>query len=288
MHNSRIRRAIAHVNGVDLFYLDSGGNGPVMLCLHGKYGRGETFGELMRRYDGRFRIIAPDQRGHGLSGKPSMPYAGEDFAADAFALLEALHVDSAVVVGHSIGGRNAAYLAALHPERVRALVILDAKASGPQGALPASGEEIPMTDGFLAGLSAPYASREDALGAMARVFARATNIRYFQASLAESAAGYDFMFSARSMAAIDACYRDWWSIVRRIRCPVMLVRAENSWYLPVDEATSMRKQLPGCVYLEVPDSDHLVYVDNPAVFDPAFDEFVARFRMPKSELFGSS
>lgn len=129
MHNSRFGREVAHVNGVDLFYLDSGGSGAVMLCLHGKYGRAETFAELMRRYHGRFRIIAPDQRGHGLSGKPSLHYAGEDFAADAFALLKALHVDSAVVVGHSIGGRNAAYLAALHPELVRALVILDAKAS---------------------------------------------------------------------------------------------------------------------------------------------------------------
>ena len=130
MSNKIIQSTVKTTQGIDLFYRESISNGPPLLCLHGKYGRGETWHELMSRYGEQFRVIAPDQRGHGLSDKPLSRYSGEDFAADARELLNALHATPAIVVGHSIGGRNAAYLAALYPQDVKALVILDAKAGG--------------------------------------------------------------------------------------------------------------------------------------------------------------
>jgi alpha-beta hydrolase superfamily lysophospholipase len=78
----KTRRAMKTVNGLNIFYRECGMSGQPMLCLHGKYGRGETWYDLMSRYGSRFRVIAPDQRGHGLSDKPIARYAGEDFAAD--------------------------------------------------------------------------------------------------------------------------------------------------------------------------------------------------------------
>jgi 2-succinyl-6-hydroxy-2,4-cyclohexadiene-1-carboxylate synthase len=86
----------------------------------------------MFRYKDRFRIIAPDQRGHGLSDKPITRYAGEDFAEEAFELIKQLKCRPVILLGHSLGGRNAAYLAALHPEIVKGLIILDTKAEGPE------------------------------------------------------------------------------------------------------------------------------------------------------------
>ncbi len=115
MNEKIVRRAVQKVNGLNIFYRESDSGGQPMLCLHGKYGRGETWIDLMSRYGSSFRVIAPDQRGHGLSDKPIARYAGEDFADDAQQLLKAMGATPAIVVGHSIGGRNAAYLAALHP-----------------------------------------------------------------------------------------------------------------------------------------------------------------------------
>src|SRR6266511_1698347 len=102
------------------------GDGPFALLLHGigNYGRyWDFFADAVAR---RFRLVAPDARGHGNSGKPADAYAAAEFVADAVAVLDALAIDRAVVVGHSMGGTHAIRLAATHPERVTKLVVVDA------------------------------------------------------------------------------------------------------------------------------------------------------------------
>lgn len=73
----------------------------------------------------RFRVIRPDMRGHGLSETVAGDHSMSDFAADQAALLDALGIASAHVVGLSIGGRIAQAMAAEHPERVASLLLLD-------------------------------------------------------------------------------------------------------------------------------------------------------------------
>ena len=247
-----------------------------MLCLHGKYGRGETWTDLMARYGDQYRVIAPDQRGHGLSDKPRTHYAGDDFANDALALLNAIDATPAIVVGHSIGGRNAAYLAARYPHAVKALVILDAKASGPTDPALPELANIPENDWLLGQLPTPYATRQAAHDDLALRFPRPSNIRYWEDSLIETVAGYDFSLSRFAMAAIDACYRDWTPLLAQVTCPVLLMRAAQSWYLPADEVSTMTNAIRDCTYVEIADTDHMVYADNPAAFHTAFDAFLQR------------
>lgn len=281
MSNKIIQSTVKTTQGIDLFYRESISNGPPLLCLHGKYGRGETWHELMSRYGEQFRVIAPDQRGHGLSDKPLSRYSGEDFAADARELLNALHATPAIVVGHSIGGRNAAYLAALYPQDVKALVILDAKAEGPEGPLPVSPDQIPALDSLVGSWPTPYPSYQAALDDLKTRFPRETNVRYFLDSLIETVDGYEFMFSQHALSAIYACYRGWHPLLSQIRCPVLLMRAEYSWYLTREESTAMLKTLPSMSFLEITGSDHMVYADNPDQFYPAFEQFLmTHTRMP--------
>ncbi len=262
------------VNGVELFYRDTGGDGPGVLCLHGKWGRGETWMDMMSRLRDRYRIIAPDQRGHGLSGRPVARYAGEDFAKDAYELMERLGLGPAVVVGHSIGGRNAAYLAALYPQAVKALVILDAKATGPKEPSALPPDKVSPVDGFTADWPLPYAFYAEAVTDLGRRFPRATNVRYFLESLTETVEGYDFMFSRYAMSAIDAYYQGWHHILDQIKCPALLVRAGESWYLSEREAGEMKRHIKDCSYLEVVKSDHMVYADSPEEFYPPFERFI--------------
>ena len=270
----KIRRAMKKVNGLNIFYRECGTGGRPMICLHGKYGRGETWYDLMSRYGSRFRVIAPDQRGHGLSDKPIARYAGEDFAADSHELLKALDATPAIVVGHSIGGRNAAYLAALYPHAVKALVIIDAKASGPESLSTIPTHQVPVSDALTGSWPTPYKSYQEALSDLSMRFPRETNVRYFLDNLVESVEGYDFLFSQYAMSAIDVYYQGWLHILKQIQCPVLLVRAESSWYLSRDEVPEMRKLLHNCSCFEVTDSDHMVYVDNPGQFYPVFEDFV--------------
>jgi pimeloyl-ACP methyl ester carboxylesterase/predicted glycosyltransferase len=83
----------------------------------------------------RFRVIAYDPRGNGLSDRPTDPaaYAQGEFVADAVAVLDAAGIDAAVAVGHSMGGVRALMLAASHPERVLGVVAVNpAVPSGPR------------------------------------------------------------------------------------------------------------------------------------------------------------
>ena len=64
------------------------------------------------------RLLAPDLRGFGWSEAPGHGYDGETFAADQVALLDALGIERAFVVGHDWGGWTAILLGLLHPDRV--------------------------------------------------------------------------------------------------------------------------------------------------------------------------
>jgi pimeloyl-ACP methyl ester carboxylesterase/predicted glycosyltransferase len=74
----------------------------------------------------RFRCIAYDPRGNGRSDRPmqASAYALESYIADALAVMDATDTDDAILVGLSLGGRHAAVLAAYHPDRVRAAILV--------------------------------------------------------------------------------------------------------------------------------------------------------------------
>ena len=74
-----------------------------------------------------FRVTLYDLRGHGASDMPDAHYRAEDMAEDLLALLDALNISRAHLVGHSFGGLVALHLAARWPERVTRLVVADTR-----------------------------------------------------------------------------------------------------------------------------------------------------------------
>lgn len=273
---SKIKRAMIEVNGLNLFYRDTGSSKQALLCLHGKWGRGETWTDLMFRYRDRYRIVAPDQRGHGLSDKPVARYAADDFAADAHELIEKLGCGPVIAVGHSLGGRNAAYLAALHPEEVRALAILDQQAEDPGTLSDLPPEKVSPVDKLTADWPTPYSTFDEAVQDLSQRFGRETNVRYFLDSLVETVEGYDFLFSRYAMSAIDVYRQSWYHLLPEIECPVLFLRAQDSWCLSAEEADKMKALIKDCTYFEVANSDHMVYVDNPDEFYAVFEKFLKR------------
>jgi 2-succinyl-6-hydroxy-2,4-cyclohexadiene-1-carboxylate synthase len=232
----------------------------------------------MFRYRDRYRIIAPDQRGHGLSAKPQTGYAAEDFAADAHALTKFLGCGPAIVVGHSMGARIAAHLADAHPRAVKAVAILDEGSGSPASFRNLPPDRVPDLDNLTANWPTPYSTYDEAVNDLRGRFGRETNVRYFLESLVETRNGYDFLFSRRAMKAIGKSYRAWDHILPRFQCPVLLVRASNSWVLTREKAEEMRTFIKDCTYAEVKQSDHMVYADNPEEFYEIFDRFLDRIR----------
>ena len=98
----------------------------VVLAAHGVTASLMTWRSLARALGGDVCLLAPDLRGRGRSAALPGPYGIATHAADLLAVLDATGVESAVLVGHSMGAYVVARLAADHPERARGLLALDA------------------------------------------------------------------------------------------------------------------------------------------------------------------
>ena len=98
---------------------------PAVVCLHGITAHGLRFRRLAEeRLADRFRVLAPDLRGHGRSD-PEPPWTFDTFVEDVLETLDAAGVRSAAWVGHSFGGRLALEAVATAPERVERIALLD-------------------------------------------------------------------------------------------------------------------------------------------------------------------
>ena len=98
---------------------------PAIVCLHGVTAHGRRFRPLAEEHlAGRFRVLAPDLRGHGRSDYDP-PWGIEDHLADLIETTERAGVEAATWLGHSFGGRLVLELAAREPERVERAVLLD-------------------------------------------------------------------------------------------------------------------------------------------------------------------
>jgi non-heme chloroperoxidase len=111
--------------GLTLHYAAQGpAEGPAVILLHGYSDSWFSFSRVLPLLPTEMRIIAPDLRGHGDSDRPSAGYRIGDLAADVVALMDALAVPKAVVVGHSMGSFVARRVYELAPQRVSRLVLV--------------------------------------------------------------------------------------------------------------------------------------------------------------------
>jgi pimeloyl-ACP methyl ester carboxylesterase len=126
-----LKKEVRLQNGIRLAYVEAGDpNGEPLLLLHGFTDSSRSFSPMVP-YLGRYRLLIPDQRGHGASDAPDCCYGSSQFAYDARLFLDALAVKRAAVVGHSLGSMVAISLAADHPERVSKVVLIGSTALVP-------------------------------------------------------------------------------------------------------------------------------------------------------------
>ena len=113
-------------NGLTVHYQQSG-SGPDVVLIHGVTGDLSIWFlcRAMQVLGETHRVTAYDLRGHGYSDVPASGYTSADQAADTLAIMDALEIDRAMLVGHSFGGVIAMHAAVLHPDRIEAAVLSD-------------------------------------------------------------------------------------------------------------------------------------------------------------------
>ena len=113
------------VNGIQM-YFETHGDGEPLLFLHGGLGSGDNWRFIFADPPGGFRLIAPDQRGHGASTNPSRVLTFRQIAADTLALLDHLQIDRVKAIGVSGGGIALLHMATAQPSRIEAMVVVSA------------------------------------------------------------------------------------------------------------------------------------------------------------------
>ncbi|WP_030157104.1 alpha/beta fold hydrolase [Streptomyces sp. NRRL S-244] len=252
------------IDGRTLSYLDFGGPGRPLLALHGGMSEGLAFAGLADALGDAWRVIAPDQRGHGDSDRAD-DYGREGYLSDAVALLDHLGLDAPVaLLGYSLGGFNAYHLAAAHPDRITALVNVDATVAidpDTAGAL----------FGFLRDMRYTAPTREELLAAAGPV-----GSQFVERALRPLPdGGWRLPFHPQDMIdSAEACRGDHWDTWLASHCPALLVHGTRSQTLRQETADAMVSRRPGTSYTPV-DAEHFLPFTHPEEFHEAVRKFLA-------------
>lgn len=107
---------------IELYYREAGSGEPLIM-LHGNGESGEYFINQIEHFQSRYRVIAPDTRGHGRSPRGEAPFTIAQFANDLYDFMQGLGIARAAILGFSDGANIAMKFAMQHPEMVKALIL---------------------------------------------------------------------------------------------------------------------------------------------------------------------
>jgi pimeloyl-ACP methyl ester carboxylesterase len=251
--------------GVTLRCTERPGEGAeTVLLLHGFTDSAHSWDLVLPRLPAGWRLLAPDQRGHGESERPAHGYTVAQLVADAAALLDAADAGPVTVVGHSMGSFVAQGLALAAPARVKRLVLVGAS---PRGAMP--GVRELMRD--VAGLADPVP--EDFVQAFQQsCLARPVPAPFFERTVAESR-----KLPARAWRALCADFAgfDVRAELARIACPVLVVWGARDALFGREEQDALVAGLPAAALRVYEASAHAPNWEEPERFARDVADFVA-------------
>ncbi|MCV7435122.1 alpha/beta fold hydrolase [Mycolicibacterium bacteremicum] len=269
------------IHGVRQAVVDEGSGDEVLLLIHGMAGSAETWRAVLPQLAKRYRVIAPDLLGHGQSSKPRTDYSLGAFAVGLRDLLDELGVQSATVVGHSLGGGVAMQFLYQHPDYCRRLVLIGSGGLGPDVGwilrlLAAPGAEFVMP--VIAPppvLRAGNAVRSWLTAAGLRS-PRGAEIWNAYSSFADGETREAFLRTLRSVVdyrgqSVSALNR----LNLREGLPVLAIWGEDDNIIPVDHAYSALEARPDCRLEILPGIGHFAQVEAPAEVIDLIDDFIS-------------
>ena len=144
MNSSNPKSDFVNMNGIRLHYLDWGGKGPTLIFLTGMGSSAYIFNKFAPRFNDQFRVLALTRRGHGDPDTPETGYDADTLIEDIRQFMDRLHVEKAILVGHSLAGVELTHFAGTHPTRVEKLIYLDALDNRRRE--PAISEQSPLSN----------------------------------------------------------------------------------------------------------------------------------------------
>jgi pimeloyl-ACP methyl ester carboxylesterase len=248
-----------------------------LLVLHGYLEQGAAWDAVARALvaaDPDLRVLAPDQRGHGLSDHigPGGAYHFWDYVADVQRLLDALGLEVVDVLGHSMGGAVASLFAGARPDQVRRLVLVEGLGPADTTALSVERGRMFLDDVRRDRQHRPMADAAEATARMQRAnphlpaaVASALAVRTVRpVDPADPAAGVVWTWDVRHRHRFpypfsESAFR---SFLARVTAPTLTVYGGRSVFL-VDEHRAREASLARVETAVVPQAGHLAHHDRP-------------------------
>lgn len=266
------------VDGAEIFYEDSGGDGTPIVFSHGLLWSGEMFSAQVAALRGTYRCITYDHRGQGRSPDSPTPFDMEKLADDALTLIRKLSLPPCHFVGLSMGGFVGMRLAARHPGLLRSLTLVETAADREPP------KNIPKYR-LLAFLARLFGYRMLVPPIMKIMFApaflrdpkRAETRRQMEHHLA-------MLRDAATRAALE-------SVIGRkpiepelshITIPTLVVHGTDDAAIVPSRAQSMARAIPGAKLVMIPNAGHTSTVEEPAAVTQAMTEFLRSLHMTQA------
>jgi|SRR5579859_2289473 len=237
---------VAH-DGADIWYATYGAGTPVIL-LHGGLANSDCWGNQVPALTAaRYRVILIDSRGHGRSSRDDRPYTYELMASDVVAVMDALKVPRAAVVGWSDGAIIGLVLALKNPDRLTRVFAFAANMD-PSGVKP----DV---------LTNPTFSRFGTEAATA------------YARLSPTPGGFaDFAKAINRMWDTEPNYTA--ADLSRVATPVAIVDGDHDEAIRRDHTEYLARAIPGAKLIILPGVSHFAMLQDPAQFNAAMLEFL--------------
>jgi pimeloyl-ACP methyl ester carboxylesterase len=217
-------------------------------------------------------VMAMDLRGHGDSEwDADSVYSIAKLVSDGQAVINACCAHDLLLVGHSLGAHIALQLAAVNPQRVRGLVLVDA---GP--GMPADG--ISQVRSNFRSRTGPFASPFDYQRAFSGWMPLADSDMLALSAdnaLTKSGEAYRLKCDPRIVdMEFPQASDEQWSLLQSPKCPILLIRGQASAVLSRQTAAEMTRRLPSLRCETVPMAGHAIMMDNPEAFLSILQKFV--------------
>jgi 3-oxoadipate enol-lactonase len=270
-------------DGTRLHY-EATGDGPPVLLIQG-LGTDSRGWALQRAAFARIhRVVAFDNRGAGRSDKPLGPYSLLQMADDAIAVLDAAGIESAHLVGASMGGVLAQMVATHHPERVRSLTLACTACQNPPWRRELLGEWIDLaaehgatavTRATVRWVVGPRSMRR--LAPLASVFGGWIG----PLGLIRSADGFAAQAEA-ILAADDA----WAAELTNLRLPTLVVVGNQDVLTPRGDSEELAERIPGAELVVIAGGAHGFMIEQWRRFNSVVLEFLDRVSSTDPEAAG--
>ena len=269
------RKTAALPNGVTMAYIETGNPaGPPVVLIHGFTDNARDWVPLLPELDHSWRIVLVDIRGHGRTSKPECCYTRVDFAYDIRLLLDALGIQRADIVGHSLGSYIAQTFAEYWPERTRRVVLVSSSGG------PRAGCEAPPDQAKVASM--------DFRGEIMKLKEPIDPDSKFMIEWWASPTPVDEEFLRRQRA--DAALiplRVWLAVLDqglagpelqatlpRLKAPTLLIWGEKDPIFGAKDRCSLRAALPAAEVKLYPELGHNPFWEDPAAVGAAINAFL--------------